>query len=207
MNAKRENAQGASVGWRYALLTDEDLMSFIGRKDPGAFRVLYDRHGKAVYSLAYRMMGERQAAEDLVQDAFLKVWRSTESYRAERGSVRNWILTIVRNRGVDQLRSLASRRKAQARAEASAPRHQSSDAFAETLRNTQCEQVQEALRTLPSEQLRILKLSYFSGYTQVEISELLDLPLGTVKGRMRLGLKKVRNGLPDPACAHSALGY
>jgi len=139
------------------------------------------------------MLSDRQAAEDLAHDAFLKVWRNASSYRAERGSVRTWILSIVHNRGIDQLRSLASRRRTQDRVEASAPRSQPSEAFAEAWRNSQRDQVREALDTLPPEQLKILELAYFSGYTHVEISKLLGLPLGTVKGRMRLGLKKIRD--------------
>src|SRR3712207_2128679 len=105
--------------------------------DAGASATLYGRHARAAYSLAYRMMGEKQAAEDLVQDALLKVWRGAESYRAERGSARTWILSIVHNRGIDQLRSLASRRRTQDRVEASAPTSQPSEAFAETWRNSQ----------------------------------------------------------------------
>ena len=180
-------------GRQYLLLADEELISLAGQGEAQAFAVLYDRHSRAAYSLAYRMMGEKQAAEDLVQDGFLKVWRGAESYRVERGSVRTWILSIVHNRGIDQLRSTASRRRTQEKVEASAPVSQPSEAFAETLRNSQREQVREALGTLPQEQLKILELAYFSGYTHVEIAELLGLPLGTVKGRMRLGLKKVRD--------------
>ena len=178
---------------QYLLLADEDLISLVVGSNAEAFATLYDRHGRAAYSLSYRMMGEKQVAEDLVQDAFLKVWRGAGSYRTERGSVRTWILSIVHNRGIDQLRSLASRRRTQNKVEASAPKSEPSEAFAETWSNSQREQVREALGTLPPEQLKILELAYFSGYTHVEISELLDLPLGTVKGRMRLGLKKIRD--------------
>jgi len=178
---------------QYLLLADEDLISLVGEGDAGAFAVLYDRHGRAAYSLAYRMMGEKQAAEDLVQDALLKVWRGAGSYRTERGSVRTWVLSIVHNRGIDQLRSLASRRRTQDKVEASAPTSQPGEAFAETWHNSQREQIREALMSLPKEQVKILELAYFSGYTHVEISELLGLPLGTVKGRMRLGLKKIRD--------------
>jgi RNA polymerase sigma-70 factor (ECF subfamily) len=177
----------------HLLLADEDLISFVGQGDAEAFTTLYDRHSRAAFSLAYRMMGERQASEDLAQDAFLKVWRGASSYRADRGSVRTWILSIVHNRGIDQIRSQASRRRTQEKIEASAPRSQPSEAFAETLRNSQRDQVRQALNTLPPEQLKILELAYFSGYTHVEISDLLGLPLGTVKGRMRLGLKKIRD--------------
>jgi len=177
---------------RYLLLADEDLLSLVERRDPDAFAALYDRHSRAAYSLAYRMMGERQAAEDLVQDAFLKVWRSAGSYRAERGSVRTWILSILHNRGIDQLRAQASRLRTRERLEASSEKTQPSEAFSETLRSSQREQVREAMSTLPPEQLKILELAYFSGYTHTEIAELLGLPLGTVKGRMRLGLKKIK---------------
>jgi RNA polymerase sigma-70 factor (ECF subfamily) len=183
----------ADRGRHYLILADEDLISLVEASDAEAFATLYDRHSRAAFSLAFRMMGDRQAAEDLVQDTFLKVWRNASSYRAERGSVRTWVLSIVHNRGIDQLRSLASRRRTQDKVEASAPRSQPSEAFAETWRNSQRDQVREALNTLPAEQLKILELAYFSGYTHVEISELLSLPLGTVKGRMRLGLKKIRD--------------
>ena len=177
---------------QYLLYADEDLISLVGEGDAEAFATLYDRHSRPAYSLAYRMMGEKQAAEDLLQDAFLKLWRSATSHRAERGSVRTWLLSIVHNRGIDQLRSLASRRRTQEKIEASAPKSQPSEAFSESWRNSQREQVREALSTLPQEQLKILELAYFSGYTHVEIAEILNLPLGTVKGRMRLGLKKMK---------------
>jgi RNA polymerase sigma-70 factor (ECF subfamily) len=182
----------AGQGRKYPLLADEDLILLVRARDPEAFAALYDRHARAAYSLAYRMMGEKQAAEDVVQDAFFKVWRAAGSYRAERASVRTWLLSVVHNRSIDQLRSAASRRRTQERVEASAPRSQPSEAFAQSWRNTQREQVREALKTLPPEQLKVLALAYFSGYTHAEIAELLGLPLGTVKGRMRLGLKKMR---------------
>jgi RNA polymerase sigma-70 factor, ECF subfamily len=182
----------ADLRRQYLLLADEELIALVVEGDAGAFAVLYDRHARAAYSLAYRMMGEKQAAEDLVQDALLKVWRGAGSYRTERGSVRTWILSIVHNRGIDQLRSLASRRRTHDKVEASASASQPSEAFAEAWRNTRREQVRKALGTLPPEQLKILELAYFSGYTHAEIAGLLGLPLGTVKGRMRLGLKKIK---------------
>jgi RNA polymerase sigma-70 factor, ECF subfamily len=183
---------------QHLLLADEDLLSFVGQGDSEAFTILYDRYGRATFSLAYRVMGERQAAEDLVQDAFLKLWRSATSYRPERGSVRTWLLSIVRNRGIDQLRAHASRRRMQDRIEASAPRSQPSEAFAETWRNSQRDRVRDALNTLPPEQLKVLELAYFSGYTHAQVSELLDVKLGTIKGRMRLGLKKMRDYFDHP---------
>ncbi len=177
---------------QYLLLADEDLISLAGSGDTQAIGTLYDRHGKVVYSLAYRMVGHQQVAEDLLQDAFLKVWRSAGSYRVEKASVRTWILSVVRNGAIDVLRSTASRRRTQERVEAQTPASQPSEAFGEAWHNSQRERVREALRGLPPEQHKVLELSYFSGYTHTEIAELLDLPLGTVKGRMRLGLKKIR---------------
>jgi RNA polymerase sigma-70 factor, ECF subfamily len=179
---------------QYLLLADEDLISLVEEaKDTHAFATLYDRHSRAAYSLAYRMMGEPQAAEDLTQESFLKLWRAAGSYRSERGSVRTWLLSIVHNQGIDQLRSIASRRRTQQKVELSAPTSEASEAFLESWRNSQREQVREAMKALPKEQLKVLELAYYSGYTHVEIAELLEVPLGTVKGRMRLGLQKIRS--------------
>ena len=177
---------------RRGIDADQDLISLVRERDAHAFATLYDRHARAAYSLAYRMMGERQAAEDLVQEAFLKLWRGASSYRPERGSVRSWLLTMVHNLAIDQLRSSASRRRMQERVEATAPRFLPSEAFKESWRNAQREQIKEALKTLPQEQVEVLELAYFGGYTRKEIAGLLGLPLGTVKSRMRLGLKKMR---------------
>src|SRR5215212_3798823 len=168
-------------------------MGLVEVGDPEAFAALYDRHGRMAYSLAYRMLGEKQEAEDVVQEAFIKIWRSAGGYRVGRGSVRTWILSIVRNRAIDHIRSRARRGRMQDEVEASAPTSEPSEAFAETWKNAQQEQVREALNTLPYEQLKILELSYFSGHTHAEIAERLELPLGTVKGRMRLGLQKLRD--------------
>jgi RNA polymerase sigma-70 factor (ECF subfamily) len=178
---------------RYPLLADEDLISLVGDGDAQAFALLYDRHSRVAFSLAHRMLGERQAAEDLAQEAFIKIWRGAPSYRAGRGGVRTWILSVVRNQGIDQLRANATRRRTLEKVEASTPRSQPSEAFVETWRNSQRDQVREALNTLPAEQWKILELAYFSGYTHVEIADLQGLPLGTVKGRMRLGLKRLRD--------------
>ena len=182
---------------RYPRLADEDLISLVGSADARAFAILYDRHSRAAYWLAYRMTGGRQAAEDLTQDAFLKVWRSAGGYRSERGSVRTWILTIVHNRGIDRLRSAATRRRTQDRAEAEtvAARHEPSEAFAEAWRGYRRERLKEALGTLPREQREAVTLAHLHGRTQTEIAQRLGLPLGTVKGRMRLGLKKLREHL------------
>jgi RNA polymerase sigma-70 factor, ECF subfamily len=92
-----------SLSPQFVLLADRDLISEVGHGDAQAFATLYERHIRAAYALAYRLMGEKQASEDLLQEAFFKLWDGAPSYRAERGSVRTWILSIVRNRGIDQL--------------------------------------------------------------------------------------------------------
>jgi RNA polymerase sigma-70 factor (ECF subfamily) len=177
---------------RYPLLTDEDLLSLVGAGDAFAFSALHDRHSRATYSLARRLTGDEQDAEDLAQETFLKVWRSAGSYRTQRGSVRTWMLSVVRNQSIDRLRSQASRRRTQEKAEAEAPRSQPSEVFAETWRKYRRARLQEALQVLPHTQHKVLALAHFSDLTNAEISERLCLPLGTVKGRMRLGLKKLR---------------
>ena len=188
---------------RYARLADEELISLVGAGDPGAFAALYDRHARAVFSLAWRMTGERREAEDLAQDAFLKVWRSAAGCEPERGSVRTWILSVVHNRGIDRIRSSASRRRTREAAEAEAPRSQPSDAFERVWGNHRGERVRDALRDIPREQGEVLALLHYSGLTQKEVSERLGLPLGTVKGRVRLGLSKLRD---HPALEEMAFG-
>ena len=89
-------------------LADEDLLTLVERGDPDAFEVIYERHSRVAFSLAFRLLGDRPSAEDLVQDAFLAVWRGAASYSPSRGSVRNWLLSILHNRGVDRLRTLAA---------------------------------------------------------------------------------------------------
>lgn len=190
------NATGASTKSRerrYPYITDQGLISLIEAGDPEALAVLYDRHRRVAYSLALRMLRERQAAEDVVQETFLKVWRSAGNYRAERGSARTWILSMVHSRGIDRLRRAASRQRAQERLEASAAKAHPSAAFAETWSSLRRKELREALDTLPPEQLKILELAYFHDHTHPEIAQLLGLPLGTVKGRIRLGLKKMRD--------------
>jgi RNA polymerase sigma-70 factor, ECF subfamily len=176
---------------RYPHLTVEDLMVLVGGGDADAFAALYERHCRSAYTLARRVTGNAQDAEDLVQGVFLKLWRSVGSYRAQRVSVRTWMLAVVRNQGIDRLRSQASHRRTQEKAEA--PMGQPSEAFAETWRKYRRARVQEALLVLPHAQYKILDLPHFSDRTNADVAARFCLPLGTVEGRMRLGLKKLRN--------------
>ena len=199
----RKTRAARGEGAYYSSLADEELISLVGAGDSGAFAALYGRHCRAAYSLSYRMTGEKQAAEDLAQDAFLKVWRSAGTYRARRGSVKTWILTVVHNSGVDGFRRSARRRRTREEAEALAPGSQPSEAFSEAWANHQRDRLREALRDIPHDQHEVLALVHFSGLNKAEVSERLGLPLGTVKGRARLGLRKLRD---HPALREMAVG-
>jgi RNA polymerase sigma-70 factor, ECF subfamily len=177
---------------RYLHLADEDLMVLVKGGDANAFAAIYQRNCRLAYSVAHKLTGEKQAAEDLTQDAFIKVWRSADGYRPERGSVRTWVLSVVRNRGIDQLRAKATRRRMQEKVEASALRSEPSEAFAQVWHEARLGRVREALDALPHVQQQVLELAHFSDLTHMEIAERLRLPLGTVKGRLRLGLEKLR---------------
>ncbi len=169
-------------------------MVLVERKDPAAFEILYDRHGGAAYSLAYRMVGGPEAAEDVVQESFLSIWRSGARFDAARGSVRSWTLGVVRNRSIDALRRQSGKAPKldfddDAALEAR-PSEELTDS--EVIRRDTATRVRGALRELPDEQSEVIGLAYFGGFSHSEIAEMLSMPLGTVKGRMRLGLEKVR---------------
>ena len=183
------------MGWLQQL-ADEDLMQLMRGGDAAAFEVVYDRHSTAAFSLAYRMVGTRNAAEDVVQEAFLSLWRSGSRYDRTRGSVRTWVLGIVHNRAIDNLRRATVHDKRRASDEGIEERFEAPDRTdAEVARRSEAAEVRAALDVLPDAQRRVIELAYFSGYTHTEIAELLDLPVGTVKGRMRLGLQKLRGEL------------
>ena len=177
---------------RYPHLADEDLMLLVGGGDADAFAPLYDHHCRIVYSVAHKITGEKHSAEDLTQEAFLKVWRSAESYRPEKGRVRTWILSVARNQNIDLLHAKATRSRTLEKVEASAPRYEPSEAFARAWHDIRLGRVREALDVLPQVQQQVLELAHFSGLTHMQIAERLGLPLGTVKGRMRLGVEKLR---------------
>ena len=177
-------------------MADEELMHLARGADPRAFALIYDRHCAAAFGLAYRMVGSRGLAEDVVQEAFLSLWRAGARYDSQRGSVRTWILGIVHNRAIDALRRTLvheRRRASDEGLERTAPSDDRTDT--EVLRGDDARFVRRALETLPAEQRRVLELAYFSGWSQTEIAEAIDIPLGTVKGRMRLGLRKLRDEL------------
>jgi RNA polymerase sigma-70 factor (ECF subfamily) len=177
---------------------DEDLMPLVERREPAAFEIVFDRHGGAAFSLAYRIVGDRARAEDITQEAFLSLWRSGARYDRARGSVRTWLLGIVRNRAIDLLRrDVLEAPRMSFEEEISEQRSSREETDEEALRREAARQVRGALKELPADQLRVVELAYFGGMTHSQIADMLGMPLGTVKGRMRLALEKIRTQLAE----------
>ena len=179
-------------------LADEDLMHLVQRGQARAFEVLYERHASAAFSLAYRIVGTRGGAEDVSQEAFLSLWRSGARYDRRRGSVRTWVLGIVHHRAIDFVRRSAVHDKRRASDEGIEERFEARERTdVEAARRDEARTVRAALDSLPRDQRQVLELSYFGGFTHTEIADLLSAPIGTIKGRMRLGLSKMRDRLAD----------
>jgi RNA polymerase sigma-70 factor (ECF subfamily) len=179
-------------------LADEELMERVAGNDADAFEVVLERHADAAFALAYRICGRRPAAEDIAQEAFLAVWRSGARYDRARGSVRTWTLGIVHNRAVDSLRRSSVHERRRVTDEGiedtlEAPERTESQA----MEKATSREIRGALGELPSEQRKVIELAYFGGFTHVEIASMIGTPVGTVKGRMRLGLRKLRDRLQD----------
>src|SRR5215213_6479190 len=177
-------------------LADEDLMQLVRRGQARAFELVYERHASAAFSLAYRIVGTRNGAEDVSQEAFLSIWRSGARYDRSRGSVRTWVLGIVHHRAIDHLRRSAVHDKRRASDEGMEERFEARERTdVEVARREEAETVRGAMGSLPSEQSQVIELAYFGGFTHTEIAEMLETPIGTIKGRMRLGLNKMRGQL------------
>jgi RNA polymerase sigma-70 factor (ECF subfamily) len=177
-------------------------MQLVHDRNPPAFEVIFDRHGDAAFSLAYRMCGRRALAEEVVQEAFLSLWRSGARYDRGRGSVRSWVLSVVHHRAIDAFRRDAVRTSRDVADDGLAERMPASERTeVEVERRAEADQVRTALRELPTEQRQVIELAFFGGFSHSQIAEMLKLPAGTVKGRMRLGLTKLRIALGDPAQA------
>jgi RNA polymerase sigma-70 factor (ECF subfamily) len=195
----RARASGPAGDSGLHRLADEDLIQLSSRGDAAAFQIIYERHTDAAYSLAYRMCGRRGVAEDVTQEAFLALWRSGTRYDRTRGSVRTWVLGIVHNRAIDALRRSLVHDRRRASDEGLEERFEAPEnTEVEVARRDEAREIRVALKELPREQSHVIELAYFGGFTHTEIASMLNAPVGTIKGRMRLGLAKMRLALGEP---------
>ena len=176
--------------------TDETLIRALQQKDLDALEELYGRHHRTALAVAFRVLQDRNLAEDVIQEAFLAVWRKPEAFKPERGSGRTWLLSIVRHRAIDITRGRSYDKESLSLDEiAFEPR--SPDAWQNVSRKLDQEHIREALDALPVEQREAIVMAYFGGYTLKEVSESIGVPLGTVKGRVRLGMQKMKSLLTE----------
>jgi len=176
--------------------SDGALAVAIGRWREDALAEAFRRHAGAVYGLAQRVLGDRTAAEEVVQEVFLRLWNAPDRYDPERGSMRAFLLAQAHGRAVDQLRSDSSRRRREQR-DAARSAAGGYDLEHEVMDLTVAEHLKEAVSALPADERRAIELAYFGGHTYREVAVLLDQPEGTVKSRIRSGLIRLRAGLAD----------
>jgi RNA polymerase sigma-70 factor (ECF subfamily) len=175
-------------------MSDQELIQQITARDQEAMLGLYRRYADLIYSIVYRVLNDSAAAEECVQDAFLKVWQNAAQFDAGRGPLIAWLIGIARNLAIDRLRQ-------QVRRQRSGPEQALNDGdeglALDVLNDWQSRERANALRlslqTLPPEQIQVLELAYFGGMSQSEIADYLSIPLGTVKTRMRLGMQKLKD--------------
>jgi RNA polymerase sigma-70 factor, ECF subfamily len=180
-------------------LSDKTLMALVAGDDPDAFALLYERHVRAAVALATQMCKRRAIAEEVVQEAFLSCWRSRRHFDHTRGSVKAWVLGIVRNRAIDVLRQNVAHEVTDSGdrgVEELLEARERTDR--EAGRREHARELLAALNVLPPEQSCVITLAYYGGYSHTEIATMLDTPIGTVKGRMRLGLRKMAGSIPRP---------
>jgi RNA polymerase sigma-70 factor, ECF subfamily len=171
-------------------------MLLVARDDTEAFALVYERHVRAAMALAKQMCSRRAIVEEVVQEAFLSLWRSRLHYDRRRGTVRAWVLGIVRNRAIDVLRQNFAYEAADIGEVADEVLDTRHPTDSEVRRRERARELRMALDRLPPEQSRVIRLAYYGGYTHAEIATILNTPVGTVKGRMRLGLRKMANAIP-----------
>ena len=174
---------------------DAALLARIAGGDPDALGELYDRYGRVVFGVLYRLLGAPEAAEEVTQDAFHAVWRRAATYRADRGAVRTWLLAIARNAAIDWRRTKGKRIEREAAIDEAAELVEEIRVDERVIARLRAERVREAVASLPEEQRIVLSLAFWSGLSQTEIAERTATPLGTVKSRVRLGMAKLRDRL------------
>jgi RNA polymerase sigma-70 factor (ECF subfamily) len=174
-------------------VSEADLLARVAAGDEPALAALYDRMSHAAYGLALRVLGNADAAEDVVQDAFMRIWRRADRYEAARGAARAWVLRVVRNVAIDRLRTMGARMRAETRSQTESAIVTVAEAPDETAsRSERAHMLRQALADLPPEQRRAIEIAYFEGLSHSEIAERESMPLGTVKTRIRDGVIKLR---------------
>lgn len=177
-----------------AALRDDELLALVSRRDEAALGQLYDRYGGLVYTIALRVTGDRQTAEEVVQDVFQSVWQTAAGYQPGRGACAAWVVGIARHRAIDAIRSKRERARTREQAigvDAPLDLPGGPDPAASDLDTR--EAVRAALAELPPAQRQAVELAFYGGLTRVEIADRLGEPLGTVKTRLRLGMLKLRD--------------
>lgn len=175
---------------------DRELVARLADRDGGALDALYQRYGRPAYSLALRITSDSGFAEDVVQEVFLALWRDPSRYDAGRGGFASWLLSMTHHKAVDAVRREENHRKRRSAAELLEERPTDTPQVDdEVWSGIRRERVRAALHTLPVAQREALVLAYFGGYTQREIAGLTDTPLGTVKTRMLMGMRRLKDGL------------
>ena len=169
--------------------------------DAGALGELYDRHAAAALAVAMRVVGGRAEAEDVVHDAFVAVWRKIDRFDAQRGSLRAWLLTVVRNRAIDRVRARRTAVDVDDADERSLLRTGPNPTWDAALDRAAANDLRQAMDALPDEQRRAIELAYFEGYTYREVAEITGVPPGTANGRLRLALAKLREALTGSAAS------
>ena len=176
--------------------SDPALVVAIGRWREDALAEVYRRHGGAAYGLARRLLNDRQLAEEVLQEVFLRLWNAPERFDSERGSLRAYLLAQTHGRAVDLLRSETSRRRREER-EARESTSYGDDIEREVIDLTVSEKVKEVVAALPTDERQAIELAYFGGHTYRQVAVLLDSPEGTVKSRIRSGLRRLRKDLAE----------
>jgi RNA polymerase sigma-70 factor, ECF subfamily len=169
--------------------------------DAGALGELYDRHAAAALAVAMRVVGGRAEAEDVVHDAFVAVWRKIDRFDAQRGSLRAWLLTVVRNRAIDRVRARRTAVDVDDADDRSLLRTGPNPTWEAALDRAAANDLRRAMEALPDEQRRAVELAYFEGYTYREVAEITGVPPGTANGRLRLALAKLREALTGSAAS------
>jgi RNA polymerase sigma-70 factor (ECF subfamily) len=193
------NAAGAKrAGPDYSLLNDESLVGRLTQQDVRALDTLYGRYSRPVFSLALKILGDREIVEEVVQEVFLRLWTRAASFDPQRGKLLSWLLTITHHRAVDELRRRRAQPEVDGLDEQLASAEEPASDPSETYSHVEDkEAVQRALARLPEAQRRPIEMAYYGGLTQVEIAQTLKQPLGTIKTRMRLGMQKLRTLLAE----------